>query len=127
MKADPNSVNRTYFHAEYTLRPVPQIEIRKYIGISSISQNRKKSTKSIALNTPSRLVSSSMIQAKYSLGRSSMRQEMSTATRNRKPVSTTSASDRPSTPTAYWRVKSTKSDPSQTWRSMNWKPPGPRS
>ena len=117
----------TYFHAEYSLLPVPQIEIRKYIGISSISQNTKKSTKSIALNTPSRLISSNMIQAKYSLGRSSMRQEMSTATRNRKPVSATSASDSPSTPTAYRRVNSTKSDSIHTWLLMNWKPPGSRS
>ena len=58
----------TYFIAEYSLRPAPQMEIKKYIGITSISQKMKKSRRSREANTPIMLVSRSSNQAKYSRG-----------------------------------------------------------
>src|SRR5581483_3309141 len=103
--AEPENVNSTYFQAEYCLRPVPQMEIRKYMGTSSISQKMKKRMKSSAVNTPSRLVSSTSNQTKYSLGRRSTRQEMSTAISERNAVSTSIASERPSAPSRYCTLK----------------------
>ena len=52
MKALPRIVNIKNFIAEYSFLPVPQIDIRKNIGINSSSQKRKKSRKSIEVNTP---------------------------------------------------------------------------
>ncbi len=108
------------FSAEYSLRPLPQMEMSMYIGTSSTSQNRKKSTKSSAVNTPSTPVSKSSIQAKYSLGRSSMFQEISTESRVRNVVSSTSSMLMPSTPTLYCRRKPPRLGVSQPVLSMNW-------
>ena len=52
------------------------------------------------MKTPSTEASSTSSQAKYSLGRRSMRQEMSTATVVRKVVSRTSGAESPSRPKA---------------------------
>src|SRR3989304_4023058 len=101
MSALPLMVKSTNFIAEYSLRPDPQIEIRKYIGISSTSQKRKKRIRSCAVKTPSTPVSNASSQAKYSLDRSSMFHEMSMATTNRNVVRITIVSDRPSTPRKY--------------------------
>ena len=69
INADPNNVYITNFIAEYSLRPEPQIEIIKYIGISSISQKIKKSTKSKEIKTPKTEVSKIKNQKKYSATR----------------------------------------------------------
>ena len=68
IKALPNRVYRTYFIAEYSFLPEPQTDIRKYMGITSISHMRKNSRRSRDINTPRMLVSSSRSQAKYSRG-----------------------------------------------------------
>ena len=52
MNALPSMVKMRNFIAEYSRRPLPHMDMRKNIGISSSSQNRKKSRKSIAVNTP---------------------------------------------------------------------------
>ena len=52
MNALPSIVKMRNFIAEYSRRPLPHMDMRKNIGISSSSQNRKKSRKSIAVNTP---------------------------------------------------------------------------
>src|SRR5579871_2215758 len=101
MKAEPATVNSTNLSAAYSLRPVPQIEMRKYIGTSSTSQNRKKSRKSREVNTPRTPVSRISIQAKYSFVRRSMLHEMSTDSNVRPVVSSTSGTLSPSTPTWY--------------------------
>ena len=46
MKALPRMVKIRNFIAEYSLRPVPQMEMSMYIGTSSSSQNRKNSSRS---------------------------------------------------------------------------------
>ena len=48
----PTSVKRKNLIAEYSRRPPPQMPMRKYIGTSITSQNRKKSRKSSATNAP---------------------------------------------------------------------------
>ena len=98
IKALPNRVYITYLMAEYSLRPVPQMEIRKYIGMTSISQKRKKSSRSREQKTPRMLVSRSSSQAKYSRGLRSIFQEMSTTRKPRKAISITRGRLRPSTP-----------------------------
>ena len=55
------------FIAEYSLRPVPQMEMSMNIGTSSSSQNRKKSSRSRAVNTPMTADWSNSSQKKYSL------------------------------------------------------------
>ncbi len=107
--------------------PLPHTEIRKYIGTSSISQNKKNSMKSSALNTPRRLVSSTSSQAKYSFGRRSIRHEISMETRPRNAVSSTSGSERPSSPTAYFSSKSEKSELIHVVLFTNWYPAASRS
>ena len=52
MKALPRKVKIRNFIAEYSRRPLPQIEMRKNIGTISSSQRRKKRMKSSAVNTP---------------------------------------------------------------------------
>ncbi|MBA7692090.1 hypothetical protein ES703_100648 [subsurface metagenome] len=94
----PKRVYITYFIAEYSFRPVPHIEIRKYIGMTSISQKRKKSSRSREQNTPRMLVSRSKSQAKYSRGLRSIFQEMSTTRKPRKAMSITRGRLKPSTP-----------------------------
>ena len=122
IKAEPKNVYNTYFHAEYTRFPLPQTEIRKYIGTSSISQNRKNRTKSSALNTPRRLVSRTSSQAKYSLGLSSIRHEINTETSPRKAVNSASGKERPSSPTAYLSLIFEKSESSHVVLFTNWYP-----
>ena len=64
MNAEPVTVYSTNFIAEYSRLPEPHTEMSRYIGNSSSSQNRKKSRKSIAVNTPSTAVESTIRQAK---------------------------------------------------------------
>ena len=52
MKALPSKVNITNFIAEYSFLPVPQIDIKKYIGNNSSSQNMKKRIRSRETKTP---------------------------------------------------------------------------
>ena len=52
MAALPRMVNIRNFIAEYSRRPVPQVEMSIYMGTSSSSQKRKKSKRSLAANTP---------------------------------------------------------------------------
>ena len=101
MKALPRNVKIRNFIAEYSRRPLPQIEIRKNIGTISNSHRRKKRMKSSAVNTPMTAVCSTSSQTKYSLTRSLMLQEANTATKPRSPVSRTSGALRPSTPRKY--------------------------
>ena len=98
MNADPRMVNIKNFIAEYSRRPVPQVEISRYIGTSSISQNRKNSRKSRAVNTPITAVCSTNSQMKYSFTRVVMWKETKTAHRPSSPVSITSGALMPSTP-----------------------------
>jgi hypothetical protein len=98
IKALPNKVYTTYFIAEYSLLPVPQIEMRKYIGITSISQKRKNSRRSREQNTPKMLVSKSRSQAKYSLGLKSIFHEMRTTRKPSKAINITKGRLKPSTP-----------------------------
>ncbi len=49
----PTSVYRKNLIAEYRRFELPQMPIRKYIGTSMTSQNRKKSRKSSDMNAPS--------------------------------------------------------------------------
>ena len=48
----PTSVNRKNLIAEYSRLSLPQMPIRKYIGTSITSQNRKNSRKSSETNAP---------------------------------------------------------------------------
>ena len=88
----------TYLMAEYSRRPVPQMEIRKYIGMTSISQKRKKSSRSREVNTPRMLVSSSSTQAKYSRTLRWTFQEIRTTRKPRRAIKRTSGRLMPSTP-----------------------------
>jgi len=94
----PNKVYITYFIAEYSLLPVPQMEMRKYIGITSISQKRKKSKRSREQNTPRMLVSRSRSQAKYSRGLKSIFHEIRTTRKPRRVINITRGRLKPSTP-----------------------------
>ena len=67
INALPSKVNIRNFIAEYSFLPLPQIDIRKYIGMSSNSQNIKNITRSRETNTPTTAVWSISSQAKYSL------------------------------------------------------------
>ena len=98
MKAEPRMVKIRNFIAEYSRRPVPQVEISRYIGTSSTSQNRKNSRKSSAVNTPSTAVCSTNSQMKYSRTRWAMWKDTKTAHNPSKPVSITSGALMPSTP-----------------------------
>ena len=60
----PMSVNRKNLMAAYSLRPLPQIPMMKYIGISTSSQNTKNSTRSKATKVPAIPVSKSSIKAR---------------------------------------------------------------
>ena len=86
------------FIAEYSRRPVPQVEMSRYIGTSSTSQKRKNSRKSSAVKTPSTAVCSTNSQMKYSRTRCPMWKETNTAHRPSRPVSITSGALMPSTP-----------------------------
>ena len=98
MKAEPRMVKIRNFMAEYSRRPVPQVEISRYIGTSSISQNRKNSRKSRAVKTPRTAVCSTNSQMKYSRTRLLMWNDTNTAHRPSSPVSMTSGALMPSTP-----------------------------
>ena len=66
MNAPPRNVKMRNFMAEYSLRPLPQMEMRKNMGINSSSQKRKNMKKSRAEKTPSTAVCSVSIHTKYS-------------------------------------------------------------
>ena len=76
----------------------PQIPMSMYIGISTISKNAKKSSRSSARNTPSRPVSRMSIATMNCFGRSLIDLEAASASGNRIVVSTTIHSEIPSTP-----------------------------
>ena len=101
MNALPRKVNIRNFIAEYSLRPLPQTAIRKYIGTSSISQKRKKSRKSSAVKTPITAVCRTRSQMKYSRTRCFTLHEAKTAAAPMRPVSSTIGALRPSTPRKY--------------------------
>ena len=94
----PNRVYTTYFMAEYSFLPLPQMEIRKYMGMTSISQKMKNSNRSREQNTPRMLVSSRRSQAKYCRTLKSTFQEMRTTRKPIRVVKTTRGRLRPSTP-----------------------------
>jgi len=94
----PNKVKITYFIAEYSFLPEPQIEIKKYIGITSISQKTKNKRRSREVNTPRMLVSRSKSQAKYSRTLRSIFHEMRTTMKPRNAISITKGKLSPSTP-----------------------------
>ena len=97
MKALPTMVNIRNFIAEYSFRPVPQMEMSMYIGTSSSSQNRKKSSRSNDVNTPMTAVCNTKSHMKYSFTRTPMCQEARTAHSPSNPVSATRGALRPST------------------------------
>ena len=97
MKALPSKVNITNFIAEYSLRPVPQMEISMYMGSSSSSQNRKNISRSRVANTPITAVCNSSSQMKYSFTRWLTRQEASTAQNPSSPVRAIRGALNPST------------------------------
>ena len=74
------------------------MEIKKYMGIISISQNRKNSRRSREQNTPIMLVSNSNSQAKYSRGLRSIFHEMRTTRKPKTVVSTIRGRFKPSSP-----------------------------
>src|SRR4030042_6121860 len=94
----PTRVYITYLIDEYSFLPPPQTEMRKYIGISSSSQNKKKRTMSKEQKTPSMLASRSNNQMKYSLGLNWIFHDTSTAKTPRNVISITRGKLRPSTP-----------------------------
>ena len=97
MNALPRMVKMRNFIAEYSLRPVPHTEMSIYIGTSSSSQKRKKSSRSSEVNTPMTADCSSSNQKKYSFTRRPMCQDASTAHSPSNPVSATSGAESPST------------------------------
>ena len=97
MKALPKMVNTRNFIAEYSFRPVPQTEMSMNIGTNSNSQNRKKSNRSIEVNTPITAVCNNNSQAKYSLTLDPTRHDASTAQKPNSPVKATRGALSPST------------------------------
>ncbi len=88
----------TNFIAEYSLRPEPQTEIIKYMGISSISQKIKNNTKSNEIKTPKTEVSKIKNHKKYYATRVLIDIEIETAQTNNKVVKKTNGKLNPSTP-----------------------------
>ena len=98
MKALPNSVKMMNFMAEYSRRPLPQSEMRKYIGKSSSSQKMKNRTASMETNTPVTAVWSTNSQTKYSFTRTWMFQDAKAAHMPSSAVRSTRGTLSPSTP-----------------------------
>ena len=86
------------FIAEYSFLPVPQIEIKKNIGISSSSQNRKNRKKSKDVNTPMTAPCKTNSHMKCSFMRTETLHDAKTATIPRIPVSKTNGALSPSIP-----------------------------
>ena len=105
MNALPSIVNMRNFIAEYSRRPLPQMDMRKNMGMSSSSQNRKNRKKSREVNTPMTAPWRARSQTKYSLTRCPMLQEANIATIPSRPVSRTSGALRPSTARKYCTLK----------------------
>ena len=97
MKALPRIVKSRNFIAEYSFRPLPHTEMSMNIGINSNSQNKKKSNRSMEVNTPITAVWRTNSQMKYSLTRKPMCQDASTAHIPSSPVNATKGALRPST------------------------------
>ena len=119
MKALPKKVKMRNFMAEYSFRPVPQIEIRKNIGMSSSSQSRKNKMKSSAVNTPMTAVCRTSSQTKYSRTRCRTPQDANTAAMPSSPVRSTSGALRPSTARKYWTLRAESGIQSDTL-STSW-------
>src|SRR5438067_9237898 len=120
MNAEPAIVYSRNFIAEYSLRPLPQMEISRYIGSSSSSQNTKNMIRSSDVKTPSTAVSSSSSSAKYWRVRVVMPKETSVATTKRNAVSTTIVMPRPSTPMRNCTSKPAAPASIHVARDMNW-------
>ncbi len=105
--AEPSSVYRMNRFAAGTLAPLPQRAIRKYIGISTISKARKKSTRSstakvASMPTSRRRNSPTKDRAEGTPSPDgSRRSEYSAQRKVSSEVSTSSGSETPSTP--RWR------------------------
>ena len=97
MKALPNIVNIRNFIAEYSFRPLPHIEMRKYIGINSSSQNKKNKKKSSDVKTPITAPCKASSHMKCSLVRCVIFQEAKTDTIPSSPVNRTNGALMPST------------------------------
>src|SRR5581483_5959763 len=78
--------------------------MRKYIGTSTTSKNRKKRNRSRARNVPRQPASSTSIQPRNALT-SRLGDAPSIASGNSTPVSTTRNSEIPSTPSFHWMPK----------------------
>ena len=98
IKALPRMVKIKNFMAEYSFRPLPQMDISMYMGTSSTSQNRKKRSRSNEQKTPMTAVWRINSQTKCSRTLKVMCQEASTAHSPSKPVRITKGALRPSTP-----------------------------
>ena len=101
ISADPEMVKMRNFMAEYSLRPVPQTEIRKYMGTSSNSQKMKNRTKSKDMKTPNTAVCNTRSQKKCSLTLSFTFQDANTADSPSSPVKNTNGALKPSTLRKY--------------------------
>ena len=91
------------------------------MGISVISKNTKKSSRSSATKTPSRPVSRISMRAMYIFGRSVIDADAATEIGNRIAVRTISSSEMPSIPT----FQPIPHGSYQTTCSVNWKPASP--
>ena len=98
IKALPMKVKRRNFIAEYSFLPLPQIEIKKYIGISSNSQNKKNRNISNEVKTPIIEVCNIKSHIKYSLTLNLIFHDAITAQNPNNPVSNTIGALKPSTP-----------------------------
>ena len=100
----PNKVYRRNFIAEYSFRPAPQMEIKKNMGTSSSSQNRKNIMRSKEQNTPKTAVWRTSNQVKYSETLDEIDHDAKTATNIRIEQSKSNGKLKPSIPTRYWTL-----------------------
>ena len=98
IKTLPRIVNTKNFIAEYSLRPLPQIDMRKYMGINSSSQNIKNIIKSKEVNTPITDACKISSQTKYSLTLDFTDHDAKIAQNPRIPVKSISGALMPSIP-----------------------------
>ena len=120
ISAPPSIVKIKNFMAEYSLRPLPQMAMRKNIGTSSSSQNRKNIKKSRAVKTPNAAVINTSNHTKYSRTRCWIPHDAKTATIPSRPVRSTSGALRPSTARKYSTLNDSSGiQPSK--RSTSWK------
>ena len=119
MNALPRKVKIRNFIAEYSRRPLPQMEIRKNMGTSSSSHRRKNRMKSSAVKTPITAVWRMSSHTKYSRTRSLIPHDAKMAVMPRRPASSTIGALSPSTPRKYCTSKLSTAIQSVTL-SMCW-------